>query len=147
MSETNLDAKLLATEEVANTMSLRGYVGPTTTEGRVTLYPRINDLSESLEIAGGDILHSTDVSESFLPYGAKIIWVKKDANIIHRRGETIGNVKDPETKANLVEVRKGRLHIQIRSMPAAQCNSCFSCQNCLRCVSRCNTCQSHCRPE
>jgi hypothetical protein len=146
----SLLTKLLATEGVANAMVLRGYVGPTTAEGNVTLYPRIDDVSECFEIAPDDILHSVVVPESVLPYGGTMIWVRKNANIVHRRVETsarlsdrIGNVNRPETEAGFAEVRKGRLRIQVRSRPAFQCTSCY---NCRTCTSRCNTCHSSCVP-
>jgi hypothetical protein len=81
-------AKLVAAG-AANAIPLRGYVGPSTTRGRVSLYPSLDDLSNSVEIASSDILHFEAAPESVLPYGGVIVWLKKDAEITRRRVETV----------------------------------------------------------
>jgi len=91
----------------ANAIALRGYIAPSTARGRVSLYPRLDDLSNSVEIASSDILHFEAVPESVLPYGAVIVWLKKDAEITRRRVETVRAVP----RADRVEVRAGRLRI------------------------------------
>src|SRR3954452_721663 len=95
-------AHLLAAVGATNAITLRGYVGPPRDNGYVVLYPRLDDLSESFEIARADILYFTEVPELVMPFGATMIWVKVDAQISHRRGEI---AKRPD----LAEVRKGRL--------------------------------------
>ena len=99
-------AKLVAAG-AANAIPLRGYVGPSTTRGRVSLYPSLDDLSNSVEIASSDILHFEAAPESLLPYGGVIVWLKKDAEIPRRRVETVRAVP----RADRVEVRAGRLRI------------------------------------
>jgi hypothetical protein len=75
--------KLLAAG-AADSMTYWGYVGPSTASGRITFYPSLNNLSVSLEIAMDDIIHVEDVPETILPFGAKVIWIKKDASIGRR---------------------------------------------------------------
>jgi len=130
--ENQLVARLISAG-AANATALRGYFGPTTTEGRVTLYPSLDDLSESFEIARDDILAFEAAPDSVLPNGGMIVWVKKDAEVTHRRAQTV-----KIQAQNLAEVRKGRLRIL---MPVPNqlwpvCRSrCFP--GCLRCQSRC----------
>jgi hypothetical protein len=93
-------------EKPSNAIALRGYVGPSRAEGLVTLYPRLGNLFESYEIARDDIVAFEEAPG--LPNGGMIIWVKKDAEVTHRRGETT------RTQAqNLVNIRRGRLFIRI----------------------------------
>jgi hypothetical protein len=133
--ENPLLARLLVVDGAANAITLRGYVGRSTAEGYVNLYPKLDDLSESLEIAQADILHFSEVPESVMPYGAMILWVKKDAQITHRRGKT------PE-RANLdEEVRAGRLRIRVPKISNDLRRVCAS-----FCFGGCRPCQSGCTP-
>ncbi len=137
---------LLATllgEGAGNTKSFLGYIGPTK-EGRVRLYLNLNDLSESVEIQSDDIIHFTTAPESIMPYGGTVVWVKKSAEITYHRVEEVGD----EPKADLGEVRKGRLRIKMRSQPKS--DSCVShpCSSrCRPCSSRCMACRSSCRGQ
>jgi hypothetical protein len=57
MQENPLLEKLIAQGADTATV-LRGYVGPSAREGYVRLYPRLGNLSESMEVPQADILHS-----------------------------------------------------------------------------------------
>ena len=48
-------------------------------EGWVTLHPSLQNPADSVEIAREDILHVEDVPETVLLFGAKVVWVRKDA--------------------------------------------------------------------
>jgi hypothetical protein len=128
-SDDTLRENPLVTQLIARcaetAMILRGSIGPAAREGRVRVYPRLQNLSDSIEIAREDILHSVEAPQSAL--GAVILWVNKDAKIsIHRVGvsEPIGSqVENPVNlrkgpvspqHENLVELRKGRLRMRVR---------------------------------
>ena len=148
--ENPLLAKLVAAG-ASNVMPLQGYVGPSTRETHITLYPNLNDLSESFEIAKTDILHFAETPETVLPYGGMVVWVKKDAQIISRRSESVGNLKGAEARSNFTEINRGRLRIKIPSgggtnLPPICRSTCRSCQSsCRSCRSTCASCQSRCR--
>jgi hypothetical protein len=130
--------KLLAAG-AADSMTYWGYVGPSTASGRITFYPSLNNLSVSLEIAMDDIIHVEDVPETILPFGAKVIWIKKDASIC-RLFEVEGSW-GAAVRNDLVEVKKGRLVMQAPAqLRAADCSS-----PCSTCHTDCSVCQSICR--
>jgi hypothetical protein len=144
LPENPLLARLLVAVGATSAITLRGYVVPSRADGYVILYPRLDTLSESHEVARADILFFTEVPESVMPFGGMMIWVKTDAQIIHRQGDTA-------ERADLAEVRKGRLRILMplrrrlgevvdcRSLPPPPCQS-----RCTPppCQSRCNACQA-----
>jgi hypothetical protein len=120
---------------------LRGFIGPAIRDGHVRLYPRLNNLSNSVEVAREDILHSIEAPQSAL--GAVILWVKKDAKIsIHRAGTSEATNAPRE---NDIELRQGRLRMRVR--PQQTNGLCFS--HCMDCVSwcSCSLCSSLCRPQ
>jgi hypothetical protein len=128
-------AKLLDAVGATNTRTLRGYIGPSRSEGYVILYPRLENLAESFEVPKADILYSTELPELVMPFGAVMIWVRGNAQIIQRQGETA-------KRANLGEIRKGRLRISLPNRrrqfdPPDDCHSYPPPPPCL-------TCQSHC---
>src|SRR4051812_6121286 len=61
LGESALVAKLLA-QRAENAVAIRGFAGRSKREGYVRLYSRLVDLSESMEIARADILHSMRAS-------------------------------------------------------------------------------------
>ena len=130
-------AKLVGDHE-GDAMALRGYVGPPTADGHIMLYPRLDDLSESFEFAREDVLTFEKAPESVLPNGGTIVWIKKNAEVILRRAESV------KTQAqNLVGFRAGRLTIwRAFNHPLrgeAACDVCTS--NCgINCRSECATC-------
>jgi hypothetical protein len=156
LRENPLVAQLIA-QGAETAMTLRGFVGSSAREGYVRLYPRLQNLSDSIEIARADILHSMEAPQSVL--GGVILWVKKDAKIAVTRvgvsepaGTPAENLVDlrkgpagtpPE---NLVELRKGRLRMRVRPQQAHAV--CFS--HCMDCISWCSClvhpCTSHCHP-
>jgi hypothetical protein len=134
LRENPLVAQLIA-KGAETAMMLRGFVGPSAIKGYVRLYPRLQNLSDSVEIARADILHSVEAPQSVL--GAVILWVKKDAKISVNR---VGVSQPADTPAeNLVEFRKGRLRIRIRAQQGGVCQSpicpniCQSVCMCMRC--------------
>jgi len=130
--------KLLAAG-AADSMTYWGYVGPSTASGRISFYPSLNNLSVSLEISIDDIIHVEDVPETILPFGAKVIWIKKDASI-GRRFEVEGSWS-AAVRNDLVEVKKGRLVMQAPAqLRGADCSS-----PCSTCHTDCSVCQSICR--
>jgi len=142
--------------EAGNVMSLRGYVGATTQEGHVRLYPSLDDLSKSVEIPSTDIIHTAEATDS-VPPGAMILWIKKGAEVTYHRVESAktsaralpraflgGGARaesaPPEIAAgDVVEVNRGRLRILVRRQRDESCSS-----RCSVCQSRCQVCQSRC---
>lgn len=118
-------------------MLFRGWVGPSTREGHIRLYPRLGDLSQSLEIARADIIHSTEEPQAVL--GAVVVWVNKDAKIVVHRVETPGApaataLQKPASYAG--EIRRGRLRMRIRARAAGD-DTCV-------CICSCGTCECRC---
>jgi hypothetical protein len=105
--------KLVGKPGPTNVIALMGYVGPSEGGDRVMLFPSLGDLSECLEIARTDILAFEPAAEAVLPHGGMIVWVKKDTEITHRRGDTVKT-----QVGNFVEVRQGRLRMRL-SAPGA----------------------------
>ena len=149
LRENPLVGQLIA-QGAETAMMLRGFIGPAARKGYVRLYPRLQNLSDSIEIALGDILHSVEAPQSAL--GAVILWVNKDAKVsINRVGiaepistqvENLANLRkgpiNPQ-HANLVELRRGRLRMRISAQQARVCQSPICpniCQSvCLLCLA------------
>jgi hypothetical protein len=104
-------------------IALRGYIGPSSTNERITLFPSLDDLSYSIEIASSDVVHFETLPEVLLPHGGIVVWVKNDAEITHRRVERVTAFP----RANGVEVRAGRLRIirqsRLADPPPPPCES------------------------
>jgi hypothetical protein len=136
----------LAREGIADATSFRGYVGSPSNDAHVTLYSSLEYPSASVEIARADIVHVEDVPENFLPFGAKVVWVRGDAKVTRRhqqQAETVG-AADVRPKGSFVELKKGRLQMRawenrLRGI-ASDCSS-----PCSTCHSECGVCQSTCR--
>lgn len=130
LHENPLLALLLA-NGAQTAISLRGFVGPTPGKDKVRLFPRLDNLSECVEIPKAAIIHSIKAPGSSL--GAVILWVKKDATIATLR------LNEPETPAQaparMEEVRKGRLRMRMRRSEASD-PICFSV--CMDCISWCD---------
>jgi hypothetical protein len=151
LRENSLVAQLI--ERGADTsIMLRGFIGPSARDGYVRLYPKLQNLSDSVEIARSDIVHSVEAPQSAL--GAVILWVKKDAKMsLHRVGVSESmpapaerlatfNKRAAGSSENMVERRRGRLRMRLRPQQAQ--TLCFS--HCMDCISwcDCSTCESHC---
>src|SRR5437868_2262302 len=109
--ENPLVAKLLASGAEA---AFSGYVGPLTGEDIITLYPRLGDLSLSVEIARSDILHFETVPQT--PFGRVILWVKKDAQVTRRSATSVDKID--AARAKPIELRRGRLLMRLGSRRA-----------------------------
>jgi len=136
-----------------NAMSLSGYIGTSLQDGHVKLYPTLDDLSESVEIARADILHAADDPKA--PQGGTTVWVKKDAPVTYHRTESVktsaqqlpitfspGGARAGGARAinDAVDVARGRLRMQVRRVAVAD-----TCQSrCSVCHSRCSVCHSRC---
>lgn len=131
----------LAREGAADATTFWGYVGPSKAEEFVTLYPSLENLSDSIEIARADILHVEDVPESVLLFGAKVVWVRREATVNRGRAAPAQGMArqrpDPGAPADaprgeVVEVSKGRLRMQMAARgDEADCVSpCATCRDC-----------------
>jgi hypothetical protein len=135
LQENGLVAKLLA-QGAENAVAVRGFIGPSKREGYIRVYPRIVDLSESVEIARADVVHSMRATQS--PEGPVVLWVKRGATISSNSPAE----KLDQPARNMVEVRKGRLRMRMRTAQAS--DLCFStCMDCLSWCS-CSLCSSTC---
>jgi hypothetical protein len=125
-----LIAQLIA-QGAETAMTVHGFVGPATRDGFICLYPRLLNLSNSIEIALADILHSAEAPQS-VP-GAVIRWVKKDARIHIRRvgvseaanlsAENLARLRRGPAgtpRPDLAELRKGRLRMRLRPQQNVQ---------------------------
>ena len=150
--------KLLSTSGGADARVFRGYIGPSTTEGRVRLYPSLGDLTFSIEIPEEDIIDFADAPETLLPYGGVAVWVKHDSEVaFHGRQVTTQAVRslrrsDPRSVAEVgslesatpgqfVEVSRGRLQVRVRRRTMDSCASC----TCASCGPGCGRCTSTCK--
>ncbi|MET8862802.1 hypothetical protein ABZW11_07575 [Nonomuraea sp. NPDC004580] len=139
----------LTGDGAADSTTLWGYLGPSRDDGMITLYPSLENLGDSIEFAKADILHIEDVPETILLFGAKAVWIRRDATVVRRRTDTAKTVGTSTTPAGEVteegqigdgtHVRKGRL--RMRMMPrAAAAYDCYS--PCSTCHSECGVCIS-----
>jgi hypothetical protein len=121
-------------------MTVRGYVGPSMSEDRVTVFPTLDDLSQSFELARADVLAVDDAPDSQLPNGGKVIWVKSDAVITRR---------NTKTAQQYVQMHKGRLSItMLRRLGDGDVCMTFDCQTCtsncgINCTSSCEEGRRH----
>ena len=119
---------------LAKAMILRGYIGPSTSEDRITVFPTLDDLSQSFEFARADVLAVDDAPQTEVPNGGKMIWVRSDAVITQR---------NTKTAQQHVQMRKGNLSItMLRRLRADDVCSTFDCQTCtsncgINCTSSC----------
>jgi len=90
LSEHPLIAKLRPdpSKPYEPTVKLAGYVGRSTEEGRIRLYPTLDDLSTYLDIRREDIVHAEAAPESALEHGGTYVWVKQSAEVTHGQTQT-----------------------------------------------------------
>jgi hypothetical protein len=113
-------------------------VGPPRQEDHVTLYPSLEDLSSAVEIPLKDVLHIEDVPESILLFGAKVLWVRRDAVVVRRRSDTAESSTTSETAGDTSEIRAGRLHLRVKAERSGPHSPCATCRDCSSvCVSSC----------
>jgi hypothetical protein len=143
MKENPLVARLIAKGVDGNARVLRGFIGPSRGDDRVTVYPRL-DLADCFEVARSDILHHEEAPRSRL--GAVILWVRKGAPIAIRRLESsVAGRAAGASAGDFREVRRGRLRMRVRADPRD--DTCFS--TCMDCASLCEpgNCVSLCSVE
>ena len=135
----------------------RGYVGPANDKGTICLYPSLADLTVFLEIKADDIVASAVAPEPLLPHRGTVVWVRPDAEVVchgervttfrarrSRRDAAMalqaGEAGGGETPASgLVEVRTGRLNIQLAPRISDVCASCSPCSSCGVCTTTCSS--------
>jgi hypothetical protein len=135
--------------DVAEVVGLRGIVGTPPADGVFRLHPRLDDLTISVDIGAGDVVHVAAASE--LPNDVVVAWVRRDTEVTFRRtrivftsAETVagflGGLPDADVGSASGEMRSGRLNIRLnpRALPQEFMASGV-------CTSRCNTCMSRCR--
>jgi hypothetical protein len=138
LRENPLVATLLA-QGVQSAVKLRGFVGPSPHADRIRLFPRLDNLSECVEIPRAAVIHSLKAPGSAL--GAVIIWVRKDATLTTLRlSETAAPA---QAGPQMEEVRKGRLRMRMRRQQADD-PICFSV--CMDCISWCDCSICHSEP-
>jgi hypothetical protein len=130
---------LLLKNGAQTAFSLRGFIGPAVGKDKIRLFPRLDNLSECVEIPKSAIIHSIKAPGSSL--GAVILWVKKDATLTTLR------MNEPDASAQagpqMEEVRKGRLRMRMRPQEARD-PICFSV--CMDCISWCDCSICHSEP-
>ncbi len=65
-------------------MVLQGFSGKSSLQGQTRLYLTL-DLSEYVEVADGDVVHSQSLATDQNPLGGTMLWVKTDARLLHTR--------------------------------------------------------------
>jgi hypothetical protein len=134
-----------------NAVPYRGYVGPRSERGRVTLYLSLGDLSFYVEIDEDDIVASSPCPERLMPHGGTVVWVKQDAEVVaHGQRVNVYPARMPQIPAvrrlltadpvggagaaepPMVQVETGRLNIRLRQRARSTCASCH-----------CSSCQTH----
>lgn len=153
LAENPLLARLLREAGPADSMTFWGYIGPSRDEGLITLHYSLENVRDCIEIPRSDVLHVEDVPESVMLFGAKVIWVRRDAVIGRRLSDTAqvtGTLKPPPAAGSAPasaesELSEGRLRMKVNSqslrtqLPSADCHSpCATCRSCSSvCVSSC----------
>lgn len=102
--------KLLA-QDPTSLMTLRGYVGPCDAEGYVKLYASAEDLSQSVEILETDIVHYEEAPKEELPFGAVVVWIKKDSDVRHEISNSLKGSQIFGAAEDIIS--KGRLRMRL----------------------------------
>jgi hypothetical protein len=58
-----------------------GWIGSGAGEGKTRLHLNIHELGYYIEFDNGDLVHSMDVQDNVMPFGAKALWLKADARV------------------------------------------------------------------
>src|SRR5262245_47582507 len=144
LSEHPLLVRLLA-RGAPDTVALYGYVGPSRDGDSVSLHRSLDDPSERIDIRREDILHVEDVPESVALFGAKIVWVRKDAKITYCQVQTAEATAAVSLarQNDFEEVSQGRLRMQVPLQGDAVARDCSTpCQACA--TGSCSECRSNC---
>jgi hypothetical protein len=119
-AENPLIAELIAAG-AENSRLMRGFIGPSSDDRYITLYPRLARLGNSVQIPIEDILHRVDAPGSGL--GAVMVWVKEDSQTF---------LRSPQPTR---EVIRGRLRMKLRPNPSP--NPGIACVPCDPCEPTC----------
>jgi hypothetical protein len=133
-------SKLLAAG-ADNAIALTGFVVPAGRDGYIRLFPGLNNMSRSIEIAESDIVATVELPKSGL--GAVAIWVKRDAALHYHLVEKAESGAVRTQSGALTNVRRGGLRMKVR--PAAPRDTCtceYYCDG-----TQCVPCTSECLPQ
>jgi hypothetical protein len=127
--------KKLSAEQMASATTFCGYVGPGSTSEYIKLYPRLDVLAGSFEVATKDILHFEKAPESLLPFGGVAVWLTPGAKVISSHVKEGTTLAEPEKEFD--ETNSGRLRIRVRRELRSEDCSSTNCASRCRCSSRC----------
>jgi hypothetical protein len=119
-------------------IALTGFLAPSGREGYVRLFPGLDDMTRSIEIAESDVLQTVELPRSGL--GAVAIWVRKDADIHHHRVEKLGAyVARSRAGRGLISMRRSGLGMRVRAQARDTCTCEYYCDGtqCVPCTSNC----------
>lgn len=120
-------------------ISLTGFIAPSTRDGHVRLFPGLDDMTRSIEIAEQDVLQTVELPKSGL--GAVAVWVRKDADIHHHRVEKLEAYVARSTagRRGLTSVRRSGLGMRVRAQARDVCTCEYYCDGtqCVPCTSNC----------
>jgi hypothetical protein len=119
----------------------KGYIGPSSKEGYVRIYPTLDNTSEWMEFAKTDILGFAEAPATLLPLGGTVVWLKKGVNVAIHRVATVSAGSKPVEPPNTAVINAGRLRMLLpgRLRATEVCQS-----RCSVCQSRCSVCHSRC---
>jgi hypothetical protein len=112
--QDELVAKLVKDAQAPpDVLLLSGFVGTSSEEGHTRLYfdPQLSDY---VEIPNDAILHAQEVAKDQSPLGGTLLWIKKDAVLVH------GKVGPNRPKAKFLEGRIQQEFLKGRAAAAAQ---------------------------
>jgi hypothetical protein len=151
LQENPLLSRLVREAGMDDAITFWGYIGPSSDENTISLHPSLESPHGSVEIAKKDIVHVEDVPENILLFGAKVVWVRRDAAIARRGAEpavTLGKMKRADTidpasvpAPNLEEVQVGRLRMNVKTLASdpdchSPCATCRDCSSVCICICR-----------
>jgi hypothetical protein len=132
-----LVSRLLDANAESGVMVL-GFIGPSDREEFIRVFPKIHDVSQSIDIAKADILEVVHIPNSEL--GRVAIWVSRDADLHHHVIEK-SEAYSARTRAclestnrrGLNDVIRGGLKMKVQSMDRDVCTCYYYCDG-TRCV-------------
>lgn len=139
--------------DVGDVVAIAGYVGSSTDDAVVRLYPRLDDLAVSVEVAAADILTTADAPTGALPLGGTVLWLRQSAELTVRRSRTVpassrlvrrlvgvGGVLGPSGGDDRLGIR---VHTAAAAVPPIYIppEECLPCQS-TNCMSQCQVCTS-----
>lgn len=120
---------------------LMGFIGPADREEFTRLFPKMFDVSQSIDIARADILRVVKLPNSEL--GRVAIWVSRDADLHHHVIEKAESYSartraclEGANRGGLEGVNRGGLRMKIRSMDRDVCTCYYYCDGtqCVPCT-------------